>query len=236
MTKLIASILIVCSCAIVLADMVLPHHEALAQVASVASAPAPAPTGDDVEGERHDSLRVVGGSPEQHILIAEAAGRFAAVGLHLEAVTVVVHPSREGCQGAAGLYWPSSAGDRIDLCGEGERLVLHELAHAWAHHALDDHDRHDFVSRTGLPTWKSLEHPHGRRATEVAADAIAFGLLSRPLDADDARRALTDLEHFVTLTGFEPPRLQQPLTEIAAMPVPTVDPVQVSIYASRTGG
>ena len=184
---------------------------------------------------KEELLRIVGGSPAQQIEIREVASRFESAGLTLEPLTVFVHEDTEACEGAAGLFWPNPEGDRIELCRDGAHLVAHEMAHAWAYHALDDHDRAAFVSRTEMPTWKSLDHPHGLRATEVAADAIAFGLVPEPLAGDSARRALSDLEHFVFLTGFEPPRLVQSLADIAAMPMPTIDPAVSAMYSVPRG-
>jgi len=226
MTKFLAAATIVIAIAAITADALVPTNE-IAAVGPGSMAHDAPPV---------EPLRIVGGSPQQHLDIRAAATRFAAVGLELQPLTIVIHADRSGCEGASGLYWPSEHGDRIDLCADGERLVLHEMAHAWGYHALDDVERDDFVARTGMPTWKSHDHPHGKRATEVAADAIAFGLMSQPLAGDAARRALSDLDHFVVLTGFESPRLVEPLAEIAARPVPTIDPAIMAMYAVRTGG
>ena len=242
MTKLVASAALILSLAVLLVD---PGGSA----PSIAVASQPAPTSvtselmsiegtvgnssvDEVAGA---TLVIVGGSPVFHFEIHEAARKFAAAGLELPHLTVNVHADDGGCDGAAGLFRPNSAGDSIDLCREGEALVLHELAHAWARHVLSNDDRAAFTLRTGLPTWKSHSQPHGLRASEVAAEAIAFGLRAEPLSDDEARRALTNLEHFQVLTGFEPPRLVTSIAAVAAMPMPTVDPVQVSIYAAQRG-
>jgi hypothetical protein len=246
MTKLVASATLILSLFVSLVDSVVsPSQDAVAGQSTIVAAETAnavqAPVGSgaidtlDIRSGSPAELLIVGGSPLTRSEIQEAASKFSAAGLELPALTINVRSSQTACDGAVGMFRPNPAGHTIDLCRTGELLVLHELAHAWAHEALTDTDRAAFVQRTGLPTWKSHAYPHGLRATEVAAEAIVVGLRSEPLAGDDARRILKDLEHFVALTGFEPPRLVGTIADIANLPMPTIDPVQVSIYATRRG-
>lgn len=174
---------------------------------------------------------VAGGDRATDAAIHAAVASFHGVGLALPELDIHVHPSREGCGGVRGLFNADGSRHRIDLCGSNERLILHELAHAWASHSLNDAQEVAFVERTGLPTWNDHSHPHGLRATEAAADAIAFGLASGSLDDDTARRSLTELEHFVFLTGEDPPRISTTVAEIAQMELTPVDPTLVAMYS-----
>lgn len=193
--------------------------------------PGEAPAAD-VVATGH-GVTVIGGTTADRAAIAAAVGVFEKVGLELPYLELYIHGSRSGCASAQGLFNADGSGRRIDLCAMNERLILHELAHAWAHHSLTAADRDAFVELTGLPTWNDHDFGHAIRATEVAADAISFGLSSSSLSDEDARRSLTDIEYFVFLTGEEPPRLDSPVEAIAAMPDPTVDADLVSMYSAR---
>lgn len=182
------------------------------------------------------SLQIIGADAEVTALIEDAHARFVAAGLDLPDLEVHVHADRAGCGGAHGVFDADGSGGRIDVCEPGERLILHELAHAWSAVGLDDGERLAFVERVGLPSWNDHRDSHERRATEVAADAVAFGLMSDPLDADRARLALTSIEHYVFLVGDEPPRIDRSVAEIAALPVPTIAPDVVEMYSAGARG
>lgn len=58
--------------------------------------------------------------------------------------------------------------------------MLHELAHAWANLNLTDAQREQFAKLRGLEVWNSSEHDWEERATEHAAEIIAWALMDQP--------------------------------------------------------
>ena len=87
---------------------------------------------------------------------------------------------------------------------------------------LDDTERQEFQQAVGATTWNSHDVPHDLRATEIAADAIAYGLLSTPARPGTVwdRRC----ERFEALTGFPPPRPTGPVETTAG-----VDPAEIDL-------
>lgn len=133
--------------------------------------------------------RVFNASPAERELVAWARGRFDRAGLAFPTVDVVFHPRREDCGGLAG--YAASAGDRpteIHLCTEREpgnlvsrRVLLHELAHAWAAATLDSQTREAFVALRRLPSWDAPDTPWERRGTEQAAEILTWALLEEEI-------------------------------------------------------
>ncbi len=63
------------------------------------------------------------------------------------------------------------------MCSMEKKIMLHELAHAWANLELSDDDRERFVRFRGLAGWNDQSHSWGERGTEHAAEVIAWGLM-----------------------------------------------------------
>ena len=108
------------------------------------------------------------------------------------------------------MFDPDGSTGRIDLCDDSMWLLLHELAHAWAHIGLSDDERDAFVALVEMPSWNDKDDPYRQRATEIAANVIAFGLAEGELDGGYARTAKDQIERYVALTGQAPPRLAMP--------------------------
>lgn len=143
---------------------------------------------------------------------AGRSGCFDEAGLELPSVTITHHgEDRAACRGRAGQYQQRDGRVSIDICTlQGgllvERLVLHELAHAWADHDLDRDHREQFRDRRGWIAWASDEagwHDLGR---EQAAEIIAWGLSDRPIpNVLVGRSSCVDLElGYRALTGTPP--------------------------------
>jgi hypothetical protein len=155
------------------------------------------------------TITIVGGSPTTRSGVLETTQRFTSNDLGLPDVVIRLHDDPTGCDGHRGLFRAVDDTAVIDLCFECEFLTLHELGHAWAHFNLDDTARQEFQRAVGASTWNSPDVPHNFRATEIAADAIAYGLLSTPATPGVIweRRC----ERFEELTGRPPPRPTDPV-------------------------
>lgn len=143
--------------------------------------------------------------------VAWAYERFRAAGLEPPSSAIIFTPDSEQCGGFAGRFRTSR--NLVQVCARddiGEStlrwLLIHELGHAWEHANLDDADRDRFQRHRGAPTWGSTDFPWTERATEHAAETIAWGLFDQPLvvqsGGDTSPEGLRDA--FVLLTGTTP--------------------------------
>jgi hypothetical protein len=149
-----------------------------------------------------------GGSAEQRQTVLNAVDRYLSVGLALPDLRFRFHTGgKAGCGGFQGLFHPEGDIAVIDLCFPGQFLALHELGHAWERFNLDDHRRAEFERLTGLTTWRSTDVVWRERGAERAANVLAHGLLSTPLDT--ARYHIQVFAEFEALTGITTPRLAE---------------------------
>ena len=82
-------------------------------------------------------------------------------------------------------------------------MVVHELAHAWEHHRIDDDRRDAFTEAFGLDNWNDHDHEWGDRGIEMAANSIAYTLVqAEPTDNENITRFGCSYE---LLTGHELP-------------------------------
>lgn len=121
-------------------------------------------------------VTIEGADAEQAAVIDEAFGRFAAAGLELPVVTVVVDGSGSACDGNNGLFLGERRPVTIAICHVSTYVVLHELAHAWDHSALDDAARLAFMHATGTETWNDHTVAWSERGVERVANTIAMVL------------------------------------------------------------
>lgn len=184
-----------------------PIRTAIAVVLAAIFAGAGAPA--SVDAEAPDAPGIYGADPELTAVIAALIDRFNNAGLTLPEVRFYVHTTKAGCNGHVGLFKRFDEQDRIDLCITSglDYPILHELAHAWAHHNLADHTRQAFLDQSGL-VWNDPDVEWDERGTEVAANIVAWGLYDNPLLAEEAVRHTERLIHFELLTGIPSPRLQ----------------------------
>jgi hypothetical protein len=121
-------------------------------------------------------LRTTGHAREA--LLDWAVRRYRAAGLVLPPVRVAFHAGTDGCRGNVGYQ----VNGRIDLCvrlameGGPERIVLHELAHAWCDEHLTDAARIAFMQSRRLASWNGSTADWRQRGYEQAAEIIAWGL------------------------------------------------------------
>lgn len=108
----------------------------------------------------------------------------------------------------------------IDLCFQREFLALHELGHAWERFNLDDEARDRFRELVGSPPWRKSDIAHNRQGVEIAANTLAHGLLSEPVQPGQHRDR--EFARFEVLTGSQSPRLAEIPPRDLEAPAPLV--------------
>lgn len=146
-------------------------------------------------------------APEERLaeIATWALERFEHAGLELPAVEVYLHTTNEGCGGHRGIFSPGTL--RIDVCVDEPGVVLHELAHAWAHVSLEQQTKDAYVLFRDLESWNDPDTPWMERGSEDAADTVAWALQEPPLtgfshDGPIARNH----QAYLLLTGSVVPR------------------------------
>jgi hypothetical protein len=142
---------------------------------------------------------------EQRDRAVWALGRFEEAGLELPPVEIHIHSDKSECNGLNG-YLANAAGGGwvLHSCGV-DFTLLHELAHAWDNHSLDDETRERFLGIAHADTWNNSEN-WNLAGGEHAANVIAWGLMderinqtrTRPYDHNSM------IEAYNILTGGEP--------------------------------
>ena len=162
--------------------------------------------GDGEDVAENPTLSIESGTPttEQSNLVAEAIAQFDDAGLQLPAVQIEFYDGNDGCRGHAGFFVaaprnPEPFIDRIAICSHNQLTLLHELAHVWMHHNLDDETKNAFTTHWGLDGWNNSHDAWGDRGVERAAQTIAFTLnQSEPTDSESILRYICGYE---LLTG-----------------------------------
>jgi hypothetical protein len=182
---------------------------AIVSAASVLLATATPPMGtvDNPFSDAATPTHVVHGSDERpREQVADADAAFRVAGLELPGLEIHVHESYAGCDGHAGQFNRDGSGLRVDFCSGNSFTVLHEFAHAWEYHNVDDTTRNALVEMHGLETWRSSEVPWAERGVEVAAETIAKGLLKRAFPEWQCEEIELLDQGFRLLTGRSSPR------------------------------
>ena len=135
-----------------------------------------------------------------------ALGRFEAVGLEVPPIEVHMHRDQTPCLGHRGLF--HAVEGRIDVCTDDELVVLHELAHAWNHVNTSEETKAAYVSSGDFVSWDAPGTKWADRASEDAADTMAWALIESPIEnpTPDGPLARTN-ERFRLLTGIDAPRI-----------------------------
>jgi hypothetical protein len=176
--------------------------------ASVVTVPSVGAAEDVPRAHLIGQARLLDPTPARVEMLDWALDRYREAHLAVPAIDVRFHDDTSGCGGNVGY----TNGRRVDLCVRLEmepgpqRIVLHELAHAWGNVHLSDEARETFTTMRGLATWSSEDAGWKERGTEHAAEIVAWGVgdgTMLPLvsgDRDPA--ALADA--FRILTAAEP--------------------------------
>ena len=188
------------------AHAALPAPAATVDIEIADTTVAPVTDTDTADTTSEDAPGIYGADAALTATITRAMARFTDNGLTLPALRIYTHDNRDECFGYDGLFNKDYSGTRIDICTPDGDIVLHELAHAWEHHSMDDTTRQAFMDRIGATVWNSAEIEHRTRAIERAADAIAWGLLDSTLTDKEANGLTEQLERFELLTGRPSPR------------------------------
>lgn len=189
-------------------------HEAAASRATVSAEP---------------SVVIDGGTPERRETVLAAVDRYLSVGLELPDLRVHIHDGKAGCGGYQGYFHPEGEVGVIDLCYPGEFLALHELGHAWERFNLDEGRRAQFERLTRSTTWRSTSVVWHDRGAERAANVLAHGLLSTPLET--ARYHAREFELFEALTGHVTPRLAEiAVPDITVAPLDQEQQTRLAVY------
>lgn len=148
------------------------------------------------------AVTFVNASDENVELTLNIVDRFSNAGLELPPLVVTFSDDDADCKGNAALHHEFIG--NISVCQAKPYALAHEMAHAWAAVSLTDADRTAYTELWDLPTWNSHEFAWSERATEKAADTIAFTLTSEnPEPSDNLRTFLCTYE---SLTGKPFPR------------------------------
>lgn len=139
--------------------------------------------------------------------------RFGEIGIELPASDVIFHSFEtdlENCHGRGGYHVYGDGEHTIDVCAIGvpsrRHLLLHEFAHAWAIHHLDQDARETFMEMRGLDGWREEGLDWAEMGTEHAAEIIAWGLgvKCNPQNMLEGEDYETLAEGFEFLTGSAP--------------------------------
>jgi hypothetical protein len=147
-------------------------------------------------------------TPARTELVEWAVGRYEAAGLELPSIDLRFHETDAGCHGNVG--WTD--GFEVQLCTRlameagPQRIVLHELAHAWCNANLDDADREAFDRFRDSSSWNGSTSSWKARGTEQAAEIIGWalgdGTMLPLIDGDVSPQGLAAA--FELLTGRAP--------------------------------
>lgn len=158
-------------------------------------------------GEPRHSLEAI--DAPQADAISWALALFEKADLDLPVIEFVGHDDRDACHGRDGAARRTDEGARISLCAREigpvqEWVILHEIAHAWDYHNLDDERRAAFLELRGLEAWRDgVWHERG---AENAAEIMVWGLIDRPVKPghiyDNSCEQL--LAGYLVLVGEEP--------------------------------
>ncbi len=116
--------------------------------------------------------------PVAEEMIRWAVERYAMAGLELPPTDLSFHPDMSGCGGLIGY---TEVG-RVELCARlameagPQRIVLHELAHAWIMANVDAAGQQRFNELRGLERWSDPSDAWKARGMEQAAEIVAWGL------------------------------------------------------------
>lgn len=169
------------------------------------------------------TIAVYNGTSALNGLVVWALSRFEAAGLALPEIESVTFTRYSiVCDEAWAQHQATEEGSELTVCfdddgfctddtcveftADGRMTILHELAHAWMHAALDDSAEQRFIDHLGLEVWNDPLVAWDQRAGEHAAETIAWGLMDRempmPRIGDPSPDELAT--NFGILTGIDP--------------------------------
>ena len=186
--------------------------------------PMPAPVAKEPTGAIDagaNRVATFNATPSLAALASWGLDRYAAAGLSTPRLAEVAFysPTVDLCEGVAGL----AAGGAVSLCLATAQAcvddactdwapwakwtVLHELGHVWIATNTTQVEHDHFVQQAGLGSWADTDAPWGERGVEVAASALAWGLMDEPWPHPPlSGRSCDELRSlFTTLAGVAAP-------------------------------
>ena len=154
-----------------------------------------------------DPFGIYGADEQTELMIEEANALFQAAGLSLPALRIYVHDNDEPCNGNQGLFSKTGDQHRVDICTHHINLIIHELAHAWEYHNVDETTRQKFMEQAQADGWNDHNVVHQARGVEIAADIIKWGLADGQLPQMSASHYAQQLAQYELLTGTQTPRI-----------------------------
>ncbi len=147
---------------------------------------------------------VVDGVDWQRDLTLWAVDRFQEAGFALPDVNVSFG-TLDYCGGNIGLATTGNSTAEVRICRRGgaRKVLLHELAHVWAHQ-LPDTVKQSFVELTGTTSWNTEGewHQHGsEHAAEIMAWALLEGNMAPHTSSFPGFESVNNEEAFQLLTG-----------------------------------
>jgi hypothetical protein len=156
-------------------------------------------------------VTIHGADDETTSLIERSVARFAEADLELPNLEffVATDEDRTACDGHKGFWHPGGSADRIDVCVATESLILHEIAHAWENHTVDDNTRIAFMALYPENEWEDESIGHLAQGIERFADSIAWGLKDRDIPEHNVDALQPRIDEFELITGTTTPRLAE---------------------------
>ena len=149
-------------------------------------------------------------APEQNEVIRASLDLFKDAGLRLPGIDFVGYDDTSMCHDRTGLAIRTERRTEIRLCSRDiglreKRVVIHEMAHAWDHHMLDEAGREALMDIRTVTGWREGEWHE--RGAEQAAEIILWGVIDQPIRIIHINENSCQELHdgYVALTGVEPP-------------------------------
>jgi hypothetical protein len=156
---------------------------------------------------------IVNATPALQGHVEAALATFVAHGLARPDLDEIrFDPTDPQCEGRSGLYDRTTravllcfdaasmrGGSDTTLHRSEQRVLLHELAHAWIETHTSAEQRTAFLDLHGLERWNDLTGFWHRRGTEIAAETFVWVLT----DTELVPRTIASFEEDVLREGFE---------------------------------
>jgi len=157
-------------------------------------------------------VEIVNATPALAAHVDDAFDAFAAHGLPAPRVaSITFDPGDPFCESHGGRYTDSTRvvlfcfdAETMQQSNDGlhrveERLLLHELAHAWTQQHTTAEQREAFMALHGVQRWNDGADRWHKRGTEVAAETFVWVLWDR----DEPPRSLASRDPDLLADGFE---------------------------------
>ena len=155
------------------------------------------------------ALELIGMTDGQARSVRRVVDLFAVAALPLPALVVRHSDDVAVCGEHLGVHRRHETWSEVVVCTSGprfERIVVHELAHAWAAFELTDANKTAFQELRGWDVWRDYDNvAWADNGTEQAAEVIAWGVHDVVAAIGIDHRGCADLAAgYRALTGADP--------------------------------